>query len=154
MNSRAQKILIGLAVIILVGLFVAGLVTGAVVYGWKATVRAGNEAATVQNLKTIGAVQIQYFNNHNRSFGTFEELAKEELLSSKFRANPLVVDGYVIRMTVIPPTPNRESLFKVTADPRDESSGRKHFYLDSTSRQIHVNPDQTAGPDDPPLSAS
>lgn len=152
MTTRTQKILIVAAVVLVLGVFaVAGFVVGATVYGWKAAVRAGNEAATIQNLQTIAAVQMQYFNNHNRSFGTFEELAKDELLSSKFRANPLMVDGYVIRMTVIPHASNRESSFTITADPVDESSGGKHFYFGSTSSHIHVNPNGRAGANDPPL---
>lgn len=154
MTGRTQKILVALAVIIIAGLFVAGLITGAAVYGWKAAQRAGNEAATMQNLKTIGSVQIHHFNNHNRSFGTFEQLIKESLLSSKFAGDPADVDGYVIKMTVSPPTPNLESRFKVWADPRDESSGKNHFYFDSSSVQIHVNPDGPAGPNDPSTSES
>lgn len=154
MTGRTQKILVALAVIIIGGLFVAGFITGAAIYGWKSAMRAGNEAATIQNLKTIAAVQMQYFNNHNRSFGTFEQLMKDSLLSSKFAGDPAVVDGYVIRMTVSPPALNVESSFKVWADPRDESSGRKHFYFDSSSVQIHVNPDQPAGANDPLLSES
>lgn len=129
-------------------------VSGLLVYGHRAAERAGNEAATIQNLKTIGAVQIQYFNSHNRSFGTFEQLMKDSLVSSKFAGDPVDVDGYVIKMIVSPPTPTLESSFKVWADPRDDSSGRKHFYFDSSFVQIHVNPDQPAGANDPLLSES
>ena len=60
---------------------IIGILIGAAVYGWKAAQRAGNEAATMQNLKTIAAVQIQYYNTHSRSFGTFDQMVKEQMLS-------------------------------------------------------------------------
>ena len=53
---------------------IIGILIGAAVFSWKAATRAGNEAATIQNLKTIAAVQIQYYNTHGRTFGTFDQL--------------------------------------------------------------------------------
>jgi hypothetical protein len=139
---------------LLIGAFGIFAVLIFVVYQNNAAVRAGNEAATIQNLKTIVAVQVQYFNNHKQSFGTFEQLVNEGLLSSKFARDPVDVDGYVIKMTVTPPTPTHESSFKVWADPREAWSGSKHFYFDSSFDQIHVNPDQPAGANDSLLSDS
>ena len=55
---------------------IIGILIGAAVYGWKAATKAGNEAATQQNLKTIAAVQIQYYNTHGRTFGTFEQFRR------------------------------------------------------------------------------
>ena len=43
---------------------IIGILIGAAVVGWRAANRSGNEAATIQNLKTISAVQIQYYNTH------------------------------------------------------------------------------------------
>src|SRR5260370_28799424 len=63
---------------------IIGILIGAAVYGWKTAQRAGNEAATLQNLKTIAAVQIQFYNTHSRTFGTFDQMFKVEMLSSKF----------------------------------------------------------------------
>jgi type II secretory pathway pseudopilin PulG len=151
MTSRTQKIIIGLAVVLLVGLTVIGFLLGAVVYGWKAAQRAGNEAATIQNLKTIAAVETQYFNTHNRTFGTFDQMVKEQMLSSKFAGNPVIPDGYRLSLTLNAKTANLASSYSVSADPRDESSGQRHFYLDSGSGQIHVNEHEPAGPEDPVL---
>jgi type II secretory pathway pseudopilin PulG len=148
MTSRTQKIIIGLAVVVLVGLFVIGFLLGAVVHAWKAAQRAGNEAATIQNLKTIAAVEIQYFNTHNRTFGTFEQMVKEQMLSTKFAGQPVIADGYVLTLTLAPGTMNSRSSYTLTADPQDESTGKNHFYLDSGSGHIHVNSDQPAGPED------
>src|SRR6266536_2503358 len=127
MTSRAQKIVIGLAVAVLAGLFVIGFLLGAVVYGWRAAQRAGNEAATIQNLKTISGVETQYFNTHKRNYGTFEDLIKEQMLSSKFVGDPVTTDGYAFKLTVSPAKVNVGSTYMVTADPLDDSSGKNHF---------------------------
>ena len=77
MTSRRQKILIGLAIAFVAGLFVLGFFVGAAVYGFKAAQRAGNETATIQNMKTIAAIEVQYFSIHNRTFATLDQLVKE-----------------------------------------------------------------------------
>src|SRR2546423_9316881 len=84
MTSSVQKIIIGIVVFVLCGLAVVGVLVGAAVYGWKAAQRAGNEAATLQNMKTIAAVEIPDYNTHNRTFGTFDQLIKAQMLTSKF----------------------------------------------------------------------
>ena len=117
--------------------------------GWRAAMRAGNEAATIQNLQTIAAVEVQYFNNHNRTFGTFDQLKSEQILSSKFSGDPIVADGYVITLSLARKPDGSSSWFKLTADPYDESTGRNHFYFDSGESRIRVNPDGQAGPADP-----
>jgi hypothetical protein len=42
--------------------------------------------------------------------------------------------------------------FVITATPVNKLAGSKHFYLDSVSREIHVNPEKPAGPNDPVLN--
>lgn len=150
MTSTAQKIIIGVVVAVVLAVAVLGMVLGAAVYGWKAAQKAGNEAATIQNMKTIAAVEIQYYNTHNRNFGTLAQLIDEQMLTSKFAGNPPGIDGYVVILKVTPRTSNQLSSYTLNCDPTSESTGRNHFYLDSTSATIHVNSDQTAGASDPP----
>src|SRR5918992_5857061 len=73
---------------------IIGILIGAATIGWRAAVRSGNEAATIKALQTIASVQLQYYNSHNRTFGTFEQLTKEQMLDQRFAANPTIVDGY------------------------------------------------------------
>jgi len=127
---------------------IIGILIGAAVFSWKAATRAGNEAATTQNLRTIAAVQIQYYNTHGRTFGTFDQLVKEQMLSSKFNGNPPNADGYVLTLKVTPKTPTSPTAYTLNADPDSESSGKRHFYIDSGDGSIHVNQDQPAGPND------
>jgi hypothetical protein len=150
MATLTQKIVIGVVVVALMGLFVIGLVVGAAVYGWKAAQRAGNEAATIQNLKTVAAVEIQYYNTHNRTFGTFPQLIEEQMLTSKFAGDPPTPDSYALRLNVKPKTSGQPSSFTLNADPKNDTTSERHFYVDSTSATIHVNPDRPAGANDPP----
>jgi prepilin-type N-terminal cleavage/methylation domain-containing protein len=126
---------------------IIGILIGAAVIGYKAATKAGNEAATMQNMKTIAAVQIQYFNTHQRSFGTFEQLTKDGGLTSKFSGNPPVADGYTYTLKVVPKTPTSTSSYTLNADPQDP--GGSHFYLDSNDSSLHINATQSAGPTDP-----
>jgi len=128
---------------------IIGILIGAAVYGWKAATKAGNEAATQQNLKTIAATQIQYYNTHSRSFATFDQLIKEQMLTSKFAGNPPIVDGYVMTLKVTPKTATSTTSYTLNADPQDAGSGTNHFYIDSTDSSIHLNQTQAAGPNDP-----
>ena len=148
MRASIQKISLVLVAIMVVGLVLAGLVFVKAFQGWQLAIRAGNEAATVQNLKTLAAVEAQYFYSHRRTFGTFEQLVKEQLLSSKFAGNPVTVDGYVVILTVTSEPP----VFAITATPVNKLAGSKHFYFDSVSREIHVNSEKPAGPNDPVLN--
>ena len=155
MISRAQKILIGVALASVIGLIVIGLILAvslAAVRAHQAATRAGNEAATLQNIKTIAAVEVQYFKTHNRSYGALSDLVNEQLLSSKFAGKRGVADGYVFRLTLnidLMREPSAATSYTLSADPVDESTGRNHFYLDSTSEKIHVNPETSASASDP-----
>lgn len=146
MTSRVQKLLIALSVPLLIGLAMVGLLAGAAAYGWRAAQQAGNEAATIQNLKTIAAVETQYFNTHKRTFASFEQLVSEQMLSSKFAGHPPKVDGYVLSLTLT----SNSAAYTINADPLSPRAGTPHFYLDSASGQIRVSMEGPAGPSDPP----
>ena len=144
MANLTQKILIGLAFAGLLGIFVVGVLVGSAVIGWKAALRAGNEAATMQDLKTIAAVEIQYYNTHNRTFGTFDQMIKERMLTSKFSGNPPIADGYVFNLNIIPKASSQPTSYTLNADPQSAATGKNHFYIDSNGGTIHVNPDRTS----------
>lgn len=151
MTSTVQRVIVGIAVAGLLALAVLGVLAGAAVYGWKSAQRAGDEAATLQNMKTIAAVEIQYYNTHNRTFGTFDQLINEQMLTSRFSGDPATKDGYVLTLKVTLRTSSEPSSYTLNADPLSLQTGRNHFYADSSSASIRVNPDHPAGPNDPPL---
>src|SRR5262245_2426311 len=144
MTGKVQKILIALSVLAVIGFFMVGLFAGAAVFGWRTVQRAGNEAATVQNLKTIAAVELQHFNN-NKRFASLPELVSEQFLSSKFSGSPVTADGYVFVLSLT----SNSAAYSIVVDPLSPSSGTNHFYLDSALGRIHFRADRPAGPNDP-----
>ena len=150
MTQLTKRIIIGVIAMVLSALIALGaILIGAGFYGWKAAQRAGNEAATMQNVKTIAAVEIQYYNTHNRTFGTLDQMIKEELLSAKFSGNPPAADGYIFTLSMTTKTSRRPASYTLNADPQNAATGQNHFYIDSSDSTIRVNPNQPAGATDP-----
>ena len=138
-------------VIAIIGILIAVGVTG-----WKAAVRSANEAAAIKTLRTIAEQQMLYYNSHQRSsYGSFDEMLKENLLDTRFAGTTPVVDGYVFQMRVIAKSTSTQPGWAVNADPQITdgvgATGKNHFYLDSDSNTIHVNPTQPATVTDPPI---
>src|SRR5436190_6366277 len=144
MAPRLQKILLVLLAVMLIGTVLAAVLFTKAVAGWQVAMRAGNETAAIQNLKTIAVVESTYFYSHNRKFGTFEQLVAEQMLANKFAANPVTVYGYNFTLALT----SDQAAYSITADPVSEREGTKHFYLDSVSRDLHFNSAQRAGPND------
>jgi Tfp pilus assembly protein PilE len=147
--SGWKKVAIGFTILFVIGLSVLGFFVGVAVYGWRNAMKAGNETATVQNMQTVAAVEVQYFSAHNKTFATFDQLVAEEMVSSKFVGNPPVTDGYVLTLKLTGTQADATSSFTLNADPAEDDYGEKHFYLDSSSLGLHVNPTKAAGPNDP-----
>jgi prepilin-type N-terminal cleavage/methylation domain-containing protein len=138
-------------VIAIIGILIAVGVTG-----WKAAVKSANEAAAVKTLRTIAEQQMLFYNSHQRStFGTFEEMLKENLLDTRFGGSTPVVEGYVFTMKVIPKSTVQQAGYSVNADPQVTegvgATGKNHYYLDSNTNTIHVNDSQPASATDPPI---
>lgn len=138
-------------VIAIIGILIAVGVTG-----WKAAVKSANEAAAIKTLRTIAEQQMLFYNSHQRStFGTFDEMLKENMLDTRFTGTTPVVEGYVFAMRVIPKSTTTQPGYAVNADPQVTegvgATGKNHFYLDSDSNTIHVNPTQPATISDPPI---
>lgn len=148
MSSVVKRILIAVVIIVVT---VGAISIGVAIYGWRAAVHVGNRQKAILNLKIISVQEIQYYSQKARSFGTFDQLVKEQMLDSRFAQNPIVVDGYVYNLTVTPRTAIARSTFTISADP--QNGANDHFYLDDTnSDEIHVNPTKAAGPTDPLLN--
>src|SRR3954469_7659167 len=128
---------------------IIGILIGVGIAGYKAAIRATNEAAAVKTLRSIAEQQMLFFNAHQRStFGTFEEMRKENLLDSRFDGTTPVVDGYVYTMKVIPKSTSAQAGYSINADPQVptgvSATGKNFYYVDSDTNTIHVNDSQPA----------
>jgi hypothetical protein len=104
-----------------------------------------DEAVVLSNLKSLVLAQ-QSYNLSTGNYGTFNQLTEAGYLDSRFKGEKPVVSEYVYTMTVTEKTPeNPMPSYSVNADPgRSGDRAGRHFYLDSSSTDIHVNNSQAA----------
>lgn len=134
---------------------IIGILISVGVVGWRAALRSGNEAATIETLGKIGTSQTQYALGHHGEFGTFDQLIADHALDERYKGNTPVVNGYVFTMKVVPKSTSNQSDFSCNADPQNSegvnATGKRHFYIDAAVSTVRENPDQPATANDRPI---
>ena len=134
---------------------IIGILVGVGVPAWRNSVIAGNEAAAIQNLRTIATEQRVYFNAKGRTnYATFDQLRDSGSLDRRFSGDAPVVEGYVYTMKLTPKSSASPAFYSVNADPQQKeglgATGGRHFYIDSNVGNARANSAGPAGPNDSP----
>lgn len=112
--------------------------------GLQKSVARADETAATSALRTIGVAQRTYSASSGGDFGTFQQLCDAGYLDSRFNSSKPSVKDYVLTMEVTP-----KGFFSCNADPIAGPTAGRHFYIDSNSAQLHVNPTESASAKDP-----
>jgi Tfp pilus assembly protein PilE len=120
--------------------------------GLQKGVTAADDTAALAALKAIGLAERNYNVSNAGEYGTLQQLTQANLLDKRFMSNKPVKD-YVFTLNVIAKAPGgADGSYTCNVDPDPSGPpGGKHFYLDSTSTEIHVNASQAATATDPTL---
>lgn len=100
----------------------------------------GDEGAVLAQVRAITRAQTAYSVTSANEYGTFEQLAAGGYLDGRFKTSGPKFYGYVFTMNITPKTTSSEGSYRLNADPDPELKGTgRHFYIDSSSSEIHVN---------------
>ena len=120
--------------------------------GLQRSVARADETAAVGALRAIAAAQQGYALTTGGDFGTFQQLCEGGFLDSRFNSSKPSVRDYVLSMEVKPKSASDTvGFFSCNADPVAGAQAGRHFYIDSTSSDLRVNPSQAATAKDPVL---
>lgn len=119
--------------------------------GLQKSVVAADDTAAVAALKAIALAERSYNVTNAGEYGTLQQLTQASLLDKRFTSNKPVKD-YVFTLNVTAKAPGgADGSYTCNVDPDPTGPGGKHFYLDSSSTDIHVNASQAATAADPIL---
>ena len=121
--------------------------------GLQQTVAHADETAATATLRTIAVAQKTYVVTSGGDYGTFKQLSEGGYLDSRFNSDKPAIKDYVLTMQVTPKTDAKpEGFYSCSADPTGAGAqAGRHFYIDSTSPELHVNSTGPATANDPIL---
>jgi hypothetical protein len=117
--------------------------------GLQESAESGNEPSAIVTLRSIATAQASYAAANAGDYGTFQQLHDAGYLDSRFNSTTPEVSGYTFTM-LTQKSEGEPPRFSCNADPARPGAWR-HFYIDSTSTEIRVNPSQPATAVDGPI---
>ena len=104
-----------------------------------------DETSAIATLRTLAQAQTTYSISNSGHFATFEQLVEGGFLDSRFQHTNPTLHGYIFTLEVTPAGDGTPGSYTCNADPAPTSpSGGRHFYIDSNSQDIRMNPTQPA----------
>ncbi len=104
-----------------------------------------DETSAIATLRTLAQAQSTYSISNAGHFATFEQLVEGGFLDSRFHHTKPTLHGYIFTLEVTPATDQTPGSYTCNADPDPTSpAGGRHFYIDSNSHDIRMNPTQPA----------
>ena len=152
-GSKSPLVIVAVVIgaLILVPILAVVIFFGVGTYGWQQAVRSGNETNATQTLDNIRKFQAQYAARNRSNFAEFDELIRKVGLDDRFRGEQPIVNGYIFKMEVEPPSSNKPASYSISADPM-AGSGSRHFHTDSSLSVItFTDENRQATPSDPAI---
>ena len=117
--------------------------------GLVKTAARADEAVVLSNLRGIMTAENAY-NLSNGGYGTFEQLTNGGFLDARFKGERPSLNEYAYTIAVAEKSPSTGlASYTCNADPeRTGDRAGRHFYIDSSSSNIHVNATQPASATD------
>jgi hypothetical protein len=112
--------------------------------GLKQDVARANELSALAALHAIALAQQTYSVSNGGKYGSLQQLVDGGFLAANISSEK---KDYVFTIEVGQKAGAGEEFYSCRADPKDKPG--RHFYIDSTSRETHVNPTQPATANDP-----
>ena len=104
-----------------------------------------DETSAIATLRTLAQAQTTYSISNAGQFATFEQLVEGGFLDSRFHHSNPTLYGYTFTLDVSPPSDVTPGSYVCNADPAPTAPpGGRHFYIDSNSQDIRMNPTQPA----------
>ena len=117
--------------------------------GLVQTAGRADDAVVLSTLRSIMVAENAY-NASSGSYGTFEQLTSGGFLDARFKGERPSLNQYSYTITVSDKSETTGTTsYTCNADPeRTGDRAGRHFYIDSTSNDIHTNPTQPASATD------
>jgi Tfp pilus assembly protein PilE len=118
--------------------------------GLQQSIVRADETTAIAALHSIAVAQQTYSLSNNGNFGTLQQLRDAGYLDARFDSPNGGAKDYALTINTKPQSAEATPFFSCNADPTNAGpQAGRHFYVDSVTAALHVNPTQPATVSDP-----